>query len=172
MDIDALVVDTERLLGRTLGSEITVTTSLGGRGARCLVDRVQLDNVLLNLCINARDAMSPVGGTLRLETSEVVLDERYAHHNEGVVPGYYVTVAVSDDGVGIAEADLDRVFEPFFTTKTDNRGSGLGLAMVYGFAKQSRGHVTIDSQLGAGTTVRLYLPMAAAGVPALQDERG
>jgi PAS domain S-box-containing protein len=172
VDIDALVVDTERLLGRTLGSEITVTTSLGGRGARCLVDRVQLDNALLNLCINARDAMLPAGGTLRLETSEVVLDERYAHHNEDVVPGSYVTVAVSDDGAGIAETDLDRVFEPFFTTKTDNRGSGLGLAMVYGFAKQSHGHLTIDSQLGVGTTVRLYLPMAAAGVPVLQDGRG
>ena len=89
-----------------------------------------------------------------------------------MVPGHYVTVAVSDDGAGISESDLDRVFEPFFTTKSDGGGSGLGLAMVYGFAKQSRGHVTVDSQLGAGTTVRLYLPMAATAAAAVREERG
>jgi signal transduction histidine kinase len=129
------------------------------------VDRVQLENAVLNLCINARDAL-PEGGTLTLETAEVFLDEQGAEHPDGVLPGHYVTVAVTDDGTGISEADLDRIFEPFFTTKATGHGSGLGLAMVYGFVKQSRGHVTVDSRPGAGTTIRLYLPMSADAVAA------
>jgi PAS domain S-box-containing protein len=165
VDVNALVADTRRLLGRTLGGEITVRTRLSAGSSRCLVDRVQLENAVLNLCINARDAL-PEGGTLTLETAEVVLDEQGAEHPDDVLPGHYVTVAVSDDGTGISEEDLDRIFEPFFTTKESGHGSGLGLAMVYGFVKQSRGHVTVDSRPGAGTTVRLYLPMSVGAVAA------
>ncbi|MCB1778478.1 MAG: hybrid sensor histidine kinase/response regulator, partial [Candidatus Competibacteraceae bacterium] len=112
---------------------------------------------LLNLVINARDAMSQAG-RLVLETTNAVLDEDYAATHQDVRPGAYVVLAVSDSGAGMAPDVLERVFEPFFTTKETSKGSGLGLSMVYGLIKQSGGHVTIYSELGRGTTVRLYLP--------------
>jgi len=159
VDVNELVRDTVRLLGRTLGGGIRVQTSLAPGDVPCLVDRVQLENAVLNLCINARDAM-PDGGRLRLETGRTTLGADRADQDHGVVPGEYVTVTVADDGTGIATEHLERVFEPFFTTKESGKGSGLGLAMVYGFARQSHGDVTVESHPGAGTTVRLLLPLA------------
>jgi hypothetical protein len=124
--------------------------------ARALIDPSQLSTAILNLALNARDAM-PNGGKLTLETKNVVLDENYAGMNSEVNPGNYVMIAVSDSGKGIPASRLEKVFEPFYTTKDIGKGSGLGLSMVYGFVKQSNGHIRIYSEEGHGTTVKLYL---------------
>ena len=132
--------------------------------APALIDPSQLTTAILNLALNARDAMSN-GGKLTLETKNVVLDENYASLNSEVRPGNYVMIAVSDTGDGIPNNLLEKVFEPFFTTKEAGKGSGLGLSMVYGFVKQSNGHIKIYSEQGHGTSVKLYLPQATSGGP-------
>ena len=125
-----------------------------------IVDPNQLATALLNLALNARDAM-PHGGKLMIETGLVVLDENYARITGDVRPGYYAMIAVSDTGTGIPAGIIDRVFDPFFTLKGPGKGTGLGLSMVYGFIKQSAGHIKIYSEEGHGTTVKMYLPPAA-----------
>lgn len=151
-----LVEDFIDLVRRTMGPAITVEIEADAQLWLTLVDANQLENALLNLCINARDAM-PDGGRLTIATLNVQLCEIEAR-KRGLEPGDYVTITVGDTGVGIADEDIDRVFEPFFTTKPTGRGTGLGLSMVYGFARQSNGLVRIRSQPGRGTEVRLYLP--------------
>jgi signal transduction histidine kinase len=165
VDVNALVVDAERLLRSTLGEQIKIESMLAPDCAPALMDPSQLSTAILNLALNARDAM-PNGGKLTLQTKNVVLDGNYAGMNSEVRPGNYVMVAVSDAGVGIPAGLLEKVFEPFFTTKDVGRGSGLGLSMVYGFVKQSNGHVKICSEEGHGTTVELYLPQAEGVVEA------
>jgi signal transduction histidine kinase len=160
-DVNAMVIDVARLLRPTLGEQIEIESMLAHDAAPALIDPSQLSTALLNLALNARDAMAD-GGKLTLETRNVVLDENYAAMNEEVRPGDYVMVAVSDTGEGIPKDLLQKVFEPFFTTKEVGKGSGLGLSMVYGFVKQSNGHVKIYSEEGHGTTVKLYLPQAAS----------
>jgi CheY-like chemotaxis protein len=145
------------LLGRTLGEHMEIALAPSPDLGLALVDPVQLESALLNLCVNARDAM-PTGGRLTIETANVALDEAYAAQHPDVQPGPYVLLAVADTGLGISPEHLAHVFEPFFTTKPIGEGTGLGLAMVYGFVKQSGGHVAITSAPGQGTTVRLYLP--------------
>jgi signal transduction histidine kinase len=162
-DVNGLVVDAARLLRPTLGEHIEIESMLAHDSAPALIDASQLSTAILNLALNARDAM-PNGGKLTLETKNAVLDDNYAAMNGDVKPGNYVMIAVSDSGLGIAQAMLDKVFEPFFTTKDVGKGSGLGLSMVYGFVKQSNGHIKIYSEEGHGTSVKLYLPQAA-GVP-------
>lgn len=144
------------LVRRTMGPAIAVETDLDPSLWPALVDANQLENALLNLCINARDAM-PDGGRLSISTMNVSLGEKEAG-KRGLATGDYVTITVSDSGVGIPAEDVDRVFEPFFTTKPTGQGTGLGLSMVYGFARQSNGLVRIRSQPGQGTQVRIYLP--------------
>jgi PAS domain S-box-containing protein len=153
-DINALVVDSAKLLRPTLGEQIAIEPALSETTWPALVDPSQLAGTLINLALNSRDAM-PGGGKLTIETANVILD------GATVPPGPYVTIAVHDTGTGIPAAIRDKVFEPFFTTKDVGKGSGLGLSMVYGFVKQSGGHIEIDSDEGQGTTVRLYLPRAA-----------
>ena len=161
-DLNALVGGTDQLLRHTLGSHIEISMLRANGLWLTLVDPGQLESALLNLAINARDAM-PDGGVLSIATANTSLDELYASNYSGVTPGDYVMLTVSDSGSGIAPDLLARVFEPFFTTKQMGKGTGLGLAMVYGFVMQSKGHVAITSELGHGTTVRIYLPRLING---------
>jgi signal transduction histidine kinase/CheY-like chemotaxis protein/HAMP domain-containing protein len=157
LDINALVQGVERLLRPTLGEHIEIDSRLTDAPWMALADPFQLSNALINLAINARDAM-PGGGKLTFETANVFLDDDYAAVNNEVKPGSYAMVAVSDNGCGIPAAVRDRVFDPFFTTKPVGKGTGLGLSMVYGFVRQSGGHIKIYSEEGFGTSMKLYLP--------------
>jgi PAS domain S-box-containing protein len=158
-DINALIIESVRLMRPTLGEQVEIESMLGAKVWPALVDPSQLSTAVLNLALNARDAM-PNGGKLTLETDNVVLDESYAELNREIRPGNYVMIAVSDTGTGIAEAIREKVFEPFFSTKEVGKGTGLGLSMVYGFVKQSNGHLKVYSEEGHGTTFRIYLPQA------------
>ena len=157
VEANRLVAGMEDLLRRTLGPAISLEMVLAGGLWRTLCDPIQLESALLNLSINARDAM-PEGGRLTIETANAHLDDAYAAAQRDVTPGQYVAICVTDTGVGMSPELISRVFEPFFTTKPIGQGTGLGLSMVYGFAKQSEGHVRIYSEEGKGTTVKLYLP--------------
>jgi len=156
-DIGELVSASSELLRRTLGEAIVVRTGVRS-GCRAVVDAGQLKNAILNLAINARDAM-PKGGTLALEVSKAELDQDYALEHPEVRPGQYVLIAVSDTGTGMPAEVREHAFEPFYTTKPQGSGTGLGLSSVYGFVKQSGGHVALYSEVGQGTTVRIYLPL-------------
>ncbi|HCB12510.1 MAG TPA: hypothetical protein DEP36_02910 [Gammaproteobacteria bacterium] len=156
-DLNKLVLGMIELIRRTLGATIQIETTLAPDLEQTFVDPDQFESALLNLVINARDAM-PQAGRLVLETANAILDEDYAASHQDIRPGAYVVLAVSDSGTGMVPEVLERAFEPFFTTKETSKGSGLGLSMVYGLVKQSGGHVTIYSESGRGTTVRLYLP--------------
>jgi PAS domain S-box-containing protein len=159
VDVNALILETQKLLQPTLGEQIEIAPLLAADAWTALVDPGQLTTALLNLALNARDAM-PAGGKLALETNNVYLDEGYANMHSEVTVGNYVMIAVSDTGSGIPAADLEKVFDPFFTTKEVGKGTGLGLSMVFGFVKQSNGHIKIYSEEGHGTTVKVYLPRA------------
>ena len=158
-DLNQVVTGMTDLLRRTLGEPIDIDVRLSKELWLALADKSQVESALLNLAINARDAM-PDGGKLAIETANTQLDADYAARNVEVAPGDYVVLAVSDTGSGMAPEVAERAFEPFFTTKGVGKGSGLGLSMIYGFAKQSAGHLKIYSEPGHGTTVRLYLPRA------------
>jgi PAS domain S-box-containing protein len=160
VDINNTILDIAKLLRPTLGEHIEIDSILTQEVATAHIDASQLASALINMAINARDAM-PDGGKLLIETRNVILDEAYAQANADVVPGPYVMLAISDTGTGMSPAIRDQVFEPFFTTKSGSKGSGLGLSMVYGFVKQSGGHIRIYSEEGHGTTIRLYLPPAS-----------
>jgi signal transduction histidine kinase/ActR/RegA family two-component response regulator len=166
VDVNKLVMEATNLLRPTLGEHVEVRMTLADVSP-ALIDPSQLTNAILNLALNARDAMAD-GGKLVIETSNAVLDENYAGMNSGVAAGEYVMVAVTDSGHGIPAGILDNVFEPFFTTKDVDKGSGLGLSMVYGFVKQSNGHIKIYSEEGHGTTVRIYLPPVTGLAPSVE----
>ena len=159
VDVNALVLEAAKLLHPTLGENVEITPLLAEDAWTALVDPNQLTTAVLNLALNARDAM-PNGGKLALETSNIYLDENYASMQSEVTPGNYVMMAVSDTGTGIPAALVERVFDPFFTTKEVGKGTGLGLSMVFGFVKQSGGHIKIYSEEGHGTSVKMYLPRA------------
>ncbi len=157
INLNELVATMSELLRRTLGERISLETVLAGGLWLTNVDQNQIEAALLNLAVNARDAM-PGGGKLTIETANVYLDDQYTAAEVDLAPGQYVMAAVTDLGTGIPSELLQKVFDPFFTTKPAGKGTGLGLSMVYGFAKQSGGHVRIYSEVGKGTTVKLYLP--------------
>ena len=157
IDLNEVVTGTTSLLRRTLGENIEISAKFSEGLWRAEADPAQVESALLNLAVNARDAM-PNGGSLTIETANKILDAQYAADNVEVTPGEYAMLAVTDTGTGIPQSIIDRVFDPFFTTKPVGQGTGLGLSMIYGFAKQSGGHIKIYSEEGHGTTVRLYLP--------------
>ena len=157
INLGRLIRDISDMLRRAIGDGIEIETIIGGGLWTTYVDGAQVENALLNLAINSRDAMSG-HGKLTIEAGNASLDDAYAAQHAEVVPGQYVMLAVTDTGSGIPPDLMDRVFEPFFTTKPEGQGTGLGLSMVYGFVKQSGGHVKIYSEMGQGTTIRLYLP--------------
>jgi signal transduction histidine kinase/ActR/RegA family two-component response regulator len=157
LDANELMRDMSNLLLRSIGPNIQLESVLAAGLWRTFADGSQLESALINLCVNGRDAM-PEGGRLTLETSNVALDAAYARANVDARPGDYVSICVTDSGSGMTPEVLARAFDPFFTTKKPGKGTGLGLSQVYGFVKQSDGHVKIDSQPGRGTAVRIYLP--------------
>jgi signal transduction histidine kinase len=161
IDVNQRVRDMQALLSRTIGENIDIRLSLADGLWAAMVDPAQLDNALLNLCINSRDAM-PGGGMLTIETANASLSDEYAGLHAEVRVGDYVMLAVSDNGTGIDPEILGRVFEPFFTTKEKGKGTGLGMAMIHGFVRQSGGSVALYSELGRGTCAKLYFPRAAA----------
>ena len=161
LDVRQVVEGMQAILSRTLGEQITFVTAAEPGLWACEADKAQFEAALLNLAINARDAM-PMGGTLSIEAANVHLDEHYASAQVDLEAGDYVMIAVADTGEGMAAEVRERAFDPFFSTKSKGQGSGLGLAMVHGFVKQSGGHVSLYSELGHGTTVKIYLPRSSA----------
>ena len=155
--INDLVDGIAPLVARSIGEQVQIKVDVMAGEPKAVIDNSQLESAILNLAINARDAM-PKGGLLTVETQPVYLDESYAANHPEVTPGHYVMVAVSDTGAGMSPELLEKVFQPFFTTKEQGKGSGLGLSMVYGFIKQSGGHINIYSEVGHGTAVKMYLP--------------
>ena len=160
VNLNQLIVNIENLMRGAIGEQIEVVTMLSAVLAPAQIDPAQFETAILNLVINSRDAMAG-GGRITIETRNVTVDRQYAADNPEVTPGPYVMIAVSDSGSGMTSAVLERAFDPFFTTKEVGKGSGLGLSQVYGFTKTAGGHVKIYSELGIGTTVKLYLPKSS-----------
>jgi CheY-like chemotaxis protein len=161
LDLNAVVADVQTLLSRTIGEDIVLAMSPAAERPVVLADCGQLEQILVNLAVNARDAM-PDGGTLTLETGVVSFDAHTASLHPGLQPGRFVQLSVSDSGSGMSAETIDRAFEPFFTTKLRGEGTGLGLATVYGIVTRAGGAVTIYSKLGVGTTIRVHLPLSDA----------
>ncbi|WP_454883237.1 CHASE3 domain-containing protein [Sphingomonas oryzagri] len=157
LDTNRLVGGMSELLRRTLGEQIQIETVLAGGLWKVCADQAQIENALVNLAVNARDAM-PSGGKLTIETANTELDDRYARDHDEVKAGQYVMLSVTDTGTGMEPEVIERAFDPFYTTKGVGRGTGLGLSQVFGFVKQSDGHVKIYSEIGQGTTIKIYLP--------------
>jgi CheY-like chemotaxis protein len=157
LDVNDVVASADSLLKRLLGEDIDLVTMLAPEVGAVMADRGQLEQVIVNLAVNARDAM-PDGGKLTIETTDAEMDEAYARTHPPAQPGQFVMLAVSDTGVGMDDQTLGRIFEPFFTTKEVGKGTGLGLATVYGVVKQSGGFIWVYSEPGQGTTFKIYLP--------------
>jgi PAS domain S-box-containing protein len=169
VNVNVLVTGLSDMVHRTLGETVGVETVLAAGLWQIEADANELESAILNLAVNARDAM-PEGGRLTIETANAHIDDAYATSYAEVVPGQYVCISVSDTGKGMDDATVARAFEPFFTTKPVGKGTGLGLSQVYGFVKQSGGHIKIYSEIGEGTTVKIYLPRLASDVVAAEDD--
>jgi two-component system cell cycle sensor histidine kinase/response regulator CckA len=170
LDLNELVSDMAKMLPRLIGEDIAVRTKLGSAIGKVKADQGQVEQVVMNLAVNARDAM-PNGGRLTIETADVVLDEIYARQHAGSKPGKYVMLSVADSGIGMNSETLLHIFEPFFTTKEIGKGTGLGLATVYGVVKQSGGYIWVDSEPGKGSCFQIFLPRVEEGVTQVTEER-
>jgi signal transduction histidine kinase/ActR/RegA family two-component response regulator len=170
LDVNKLVGGMSELLRRTIGENMRVETVLAGGLWRTFADPAQLENAIVNLCVNARDAM-PDGGRLTIETANAHLDDDYAAANTDVQAGQYVMISVTDTGTGMPPEVVERAFDPFYTTKGAGRGTGLGLSQVHGFVKQSQGHVKIYSEPGVGTSIKIYLPRNMGELEALDSQQ-
>jgi CheY-like chemotaxis protein/two-component sensor histidine kinase len=157
LDLNGVIANVEQMLGRLIGEDISLVTTLAPALGHVRADPSQIEQVIVNLVVNARDAM-PQGGRLNIETSDVELDAMYVRRHAGASPGPHVMLAVGDTGVGMPSEVQAHIFEPFFTTKGPGKGTGLGLATVYGIVKQSEGYIEVDTEPGRGTTFRIYLP--------------
>ncbi len=169
LSLNRLVRNLERMLRRMIGEDILLELVLAEEDPKVLVDPSQMEQAILNLAVNARDAM-PHGGTLLIETAETYLDEEYARTHQGVIPGRYALIAITDTGVGMSKEVLAQIFDPFFTTKEKGKGTGLGLATVYGIVKQSGGYIWAYSEPGRGSTFKIYLPSADNGGEVRPDD--
>jgi two-component system cell cycle sensor histidine kinase/response regulator CckA len=169
-DAGALVLEMDKMFRRLINDDVAFATRTDPEVSMVEMDRGQLEQVLMNLVVNACDSM-PDGGTLAIESANVALDAEYARNHEGVKPGDYVLLAVSDSGEGMSEEVQTHVFEPFFTTKEPGKGTGLGLAMCYGIVMQAGGHIAAYSELGLGTTMKVYLPRHHEGAPSAVQRR-
>jgi PAS domain S-box-containing protein len=170
LDLNAVIVDMFKLLQRLIGEDIDLLSSLNPSLGQVKADPGQLQQVLMNLCVNARDAM-PQGGKLTIKTSNIYVDEEYANRHVSVQPGEYVLLSISDTGCGMDARTQERVFEPFFTTKEQGRGTGLGLSTVYGIVKQSGGNIWVYSEVGRGTSFKIYLPRFDKAVETVVEKR-
>jgi two-component system cell cycle sensor histidine kinase/response regulator CckA len=170
LDLNAVIVDMFKLLQRLIGEDIDLLSSLNSSLGQVKADPGQLQQVLMNLCVNARDAM-PQGGKLTIKTSNIYVDEEYAKRHVSVQPGDYVLLSISDTGCGMDARTQERVFEPFFTTKEQGRGTGLGLSTVYGIVKQSGGNIWVYSEVGRGTSFKIYLPRFDKAVEVVLEKR-
>jgi signal transduction histidine kinase len=166
LTVNGLILKNQDMLRQAVGGLVDLKVIPGDEIWPIKADQTMLETAILNLCINARDAMKPKGGNLIIETHNITLDEGYAEQHEEVLPGDYVEISVTDTGCGIPQENIEKVFQPFFTTKGPEAGSGLGLSMIYGFVKQSGGHVKIYSEVGHGTSVKMCLPRARVSAQA------
>ncbi|GIW81963.1 MAG: hypothetical protein KatS3mg105_3770 [Gemmatales bacterium] len=170
VDLNGIIRETEKMLRRLIGEDIELTLTLADNLKPVYVDRTQIEQVIINLAVNARDAM-PQGGRLTIETRNVQIDEEYARSHRDLSAGPHVLLSVTDSGEGIREEDLDKLFEPFFTTKPAGKGTGLGLAVVDGIVRQSGGAIEVYSEVGVGTTFKIYFPATEEKAAGATNER-